>query len=69
MTSICHVYNMEISNIYLLENIFFKKINFRKINFGKVNYFLIFDSVMKNKLENIFYYLIMSWKMSWKITY
>jgi len=37
----------------LLESSFFKKINSEKINSGKVNYFLIFDSVMKNKLENI----------------
>ena len=29
----------------------------------------MFGSVMKNKLENIFQYLVMSWKMSWKITY
>jgi hypothetical protein len=33
------------------------------------NYFPIFGSVMKNKLENIFQCLVMSWKMSWKITY
>ena len=41
--------------VYLLENNFFFKINFKKIN-----YFLIFGSVMKNKLENnllIFYFL------------
>jgi hypothetical protein len=24
---------------------------------------------MKNKLENTFQYLVMSWKISWKITY
>jgi hypothetical protein len=30
---------------------------------------MMFDSVMKNKLKNIFQYLIMLWKMSWKITY
>jgi hypothetical protein len=42
---------------------------FFKINFRKVKYFFMFDSIMKNKLENIFQYLIMSWKMSWKITY
>jgi len=42
--------------VYLLKNYFFKKINFKKIN-----YFLIFDSVMKNKLENT---LVMSWKIS-----
>jgi hypothetical protein len=50
--------------IYLLENNFFLKINYKK-----VNYFLIFDSVIKNKLENTFQCLVMSWKMSWKITY
>jgi len=30
---------------------------------------MIFNSVMKNKLENTFQYLVMSWKMSQKITY
>ena len=52
--------------IYLLKFFFFF---FRKVNFRKVNYFLIFDSVMKNKLENTFQCLVMSWKISWKITY
>ena len=42
---------------------------FEKLNLKKVNYFLIFGIVMKNKLENIFQYLVMSWKISWKITY
>ena len=46
-----------------------KVVFFSKVNFGKVNYFLMFDSVMKNKLENTFQCLVMSWKMSWKITY
>jgi hypothetical protein len=35
--------------VCLLENIFFKK-----------NYFPMFGSVMENKLENIFQYLVMS---------
>jgi hypothetical protein len=35
------------------------------MNFEKINYFLIFNSVMKNKLENIFQYLIMSWKITY----
>jgi hypothetical protein len=39
------------------------------VSFWKVNYFPMFGSVMKNKLENIFQCLVMSWKMSWKITY
>ena len=43
--------------------------NFKKINSKKVIYFPIFGTVMKNKLENIFQCLVMSWKMSWKITY
>jgi hypothetical protein len=34
--------------------------NFFKVNFRKVNYFLIFGSVIKNKLKNIFQYLVMS---------
>jgi len=49
--------------------ILFKKINFRKINSKKINYFLIFSSIIKNKLENIFQCLVMSRKISWKITY
>jgi len=46
-----------------------KVIFFKKINFEKVNYFSMFGSVMKNKLENTFQCLVMSWKMNWKITY
>jgi len=42
---------------------------FFKVNFGKVNYFLMFGSVMENKLENTFQCLVISWKMSWKIIY
>jgi hypothetical protein len=49
--------------------IFFKKMNFKKVNSGKVNYFLMFGSVVENRLENTFQCLVMSWKMSWKITY
>jgi len=56
-------------NFYLLAGKFFLKKNFEKINSKKINYFLIFGSVMENKLENIFQCLVMSWKMSWKITY
>jgi len=46
-----------------------KVVFFWKVNSRKVNYFLMFDSVMENKLENVFQCLVMSWKMSWKITY
>ena len=46
-----------------------KVVSFWKVNSGKVNYFLMFGSVMENKLENTFQYFVMSWKMSWKITY
>jgi hypothetical protein len=60
------IHNM---TVCLLKNNFLKKINFEKVNFKKMNYFLMFDSVMKNKLENIFQCLVMLWKMSWKITY
>ena len=35
-------------NIYLLEIFFFK------VNFKKVNYFMIFGSIIENKLKNIF---------------
>ena len=34
------------------------------MNSEKVNYFLMFGSVMENKLKNTFQYLVMSWKMS-----
>jgi hypothetical protein len=54
---------------YLFAGKYFFKVNFRKVNFKKVNYFLMFDSVIKNKLKNIFQCLVISWKMSWKITY
>jgi len=46
-------FNLE--HVCLLENIFFFKMNFKKMN-----YFFMFGSVMKNKLENIFQYLVMS---------
>jgi hypothetical protein len=46
-----------------------KVVFFLKVNSRKVNYFLMFDNVMENKLENSFQYLVISWKMSWKITY
>jgi hypothetical protein len=49
--------------------VYWKVVSFWKVTSGKVNYFSIFGSVMKNKLENIFQYLVISWKMSWKITY
>jgi len=39
-----------------------KVVFFWKVNSGKVNYFLMFGSVMENKLENIFQCLVMSWK-------
>ena len=38
--------------------------NSEKVNFKKINYFMMFGRVMKNKLENIFQCLVMSWKMS-----
>ena len=61
---------IKLGPVYLLESSFFlKKVNSMKVNSGKVNYFSMFGSVMKNKLENTFQCLIMSWKMSWKITY
>jgi hypothetical protein len=46
-----------------------KVVSFWKVNSEKVNYFLMFASVMENKLKNTFQCLVMSWKMSWKITY
>ena len=44
--------------------VFFWKVNSGKVNSEKVNYFLMFGSVMENKLKNIFQCLVMSWKMS-----
>jgi hypothetical protein len=46
-----------------------KIVSFWKVNSGKVNCFLMFGSVMENKLENTFQCLVMSCKMSWQITY
>ena len=54
--------------VCLLESIFFLESEFRK-KWIPGKYFSMFGSVMENKLENIFQYLVMSWKMSWKITY
>ena len=47
----------------------FWKVNSEKLNSKKMNYFFMFGSVMENKLENIFQCLVMSCKMSCKITY
>ena len=44
--------------------VYFWKVNYIKVNSRKVNYFLMFGSIMKNKLENTFYCLVMLWKMS-----
>jgi len=44
--------------------LFAEKYFLKKINFRKIKYFLMFDNIMKNKLENIFQCLVMSWKMS-----
>ena len=54
--------------VCLLESSFLLESEFR----GKWiprKYFPMFGSIIKNKLENTFQYLVMSWKMSWKITY
>ena len=53
----------------LVPFICWKVVFFWKVNSEKVNYFLIFGSVIENKLENIFQCLIISWKISWKIIY
>jgi hypothetical protein len=59
-----------IQGLFVYWKVFFlKKVNFEKVNFEKLNYFSMFGSVMENKLENTFRCLVMSWKMSWKITY
>jgi hypothetical protein len=42
------------------QHIYWKVIFLKKLNFKKINYFLIFDSIIKNKLENTFQYLIIS---------
>jgi len=46
-----------------------KIVSFWKVNSGKMNYFSMFGGVIENKLENTFKCLVMSWNMSWKITY
>ena len=60
---------INIKHVCFLENNLFWKVNSDKINFRKVNYFLIFDNIIENKLENIFQCFVMSWKMRWKIMY
>jgi len=59
--------------VCLLESSFLLESEFReKWIFGKWisrKYFSIFGSVIENKLENTFQCLVMSWKISWKITY
>jgi hypothetical protein len=59
LNQIHHVYKA-----YKLFNIapfvYWKVVSFWKVNSEKVNYFLMFDSVMKNKFENIFQYLFIS---------
>jgi hypothetical protein len=45
--------------IYLfLDSFICSKVVFFKVNSGKVNYFSMFGSVIKNKLKNIFQYLV-----------
>jgi hypothetical protein len=51
--------------IYLHYSFLKQKLFFKKLNYRKVNYFLIFDSVMKNKLKNNFQCLIMLWKIAY----
>ena len=63
------VASMAIHNYIRAPFVCWKVVSFWKVNSGKVNYFLMFGSVMENKLENNFQCLVMSWKMSWKITY
>ena len=46
---------LNLGPVYLLKNNFFLKVNLEKMN-----YFLMFGSVMKNKLKNTFQYLVMS---------
>ena len=53
----------DLGPVCLLENNFFLESEFQR------KYFPMFGSVMENKLENTFQCLVMSWKMSWKITY
>jgi len=61
------------SPVCLLESSFLLESEFRgKWIPGKWilrKYFPMFGSVIENKLENTFQCLVMSWKMSWKITY
>ena len=42
----------------------FWKVNSGKVNSEKINCFSMFGSIMKNKLENTFQCLVISWKMS-----
>jgi TPP-dependent trihydroxycyclohexane-1,2-dione (THcHDO) dehydratase len=65
-----YVYSTLMSRVlFVYCKVIFFKVNLKKINSRKVNYFSMFGSLIKNKLENIFQCLVMSWKISWKITY
>ena len=55
--------------VCLLESSFLLEIEFRESKFRESELFSMFGSIIENKLENIFQCLVMSWKMSWKITY
>jgi len=51
----CDIYQLVTCN----QLVCWKVVFFWKVNFGKVNYFLMFGSVMENKLENTFQCLVM----------
>ena len=63
-----HVF-IAISYIPTCINFKFLFVYWKVVLFWKVNYSSMFDNIMKNKLENTFQYLIMLWKINWKITY
>ena len=44
---------------FYMSDLFLESKFFWKVNSRKVNYFMMFDSVMKNKLENIFQCFVM----------
>jgi len=63
------VVRCEMSSLSLQSLFSFYVIISFKMNFKKINYFMIFNSIIKNKLENTSQCLVISLKMCWKITY
>jgi len=65
----CVCCRLSSSSLFRLHLFTGKLFPFEKWIPGKVNYFQMFGSIMKNELKNTFQYLVVLWKMNWKIIY